>query len=60
MNPNERHQPMAMRFVSGTPTIYMSMDPPEWRECVPASSRGKYKSGRADSMGISPDNRNDI
>ena len=38
MNPSERHRLMAMRVQSGTPVVYMAMDPPEHRECIPTSS----------------------
>ena len=30
---------MSMRVLYRTPTMYMAMDPPEQRECVPTSSR---------------------
>ena len=38
MNPSERHLPVDMRVRSGTFVMYMTMAPPERRECVPTSS----------------------
>ena len=38
MNPSKRHQPMAMRVLSGTPAVCMVMALLERRECTPTSS----------------------
>ena len=38
MNPSEGHQPMAMRNLSGTPTMCMAMDTLEQIGCDPTSS----------------------
>ena len=38
INSIKLHCPMAMRVLSGIPTVCMSMAPPEWIESVPMSS----------------------
>ena len=45
INPSERHGLMAMIMRTGTPEIFVPMDPPERIECVPASSGGNSSLG---------------
>ena len=60
MSPSERHGPMVVRVLSGTPAIFMAMAPPEQRECAPTSSEVNPNIVCTHSLGLVPNGGDDI